>query len=45
MLGATLLMFPVIFTGRRVSRWEGFLLLAFYALYLGVLLSLPAGDP
>jgi hypothetical protein len=31
MLGITLLLFPLIFTGRRVSRWEG--------VYLGLLLT------
>ena len=39
MLGLTLLLFPVIFTGRRIARWEGILLLASYGLYLAVLLS------
>ena len=34
MLGLTLLLFPVIFTGRRIARWEGVLL-------LGVLRPLP----
>ena len=39
MLGLTLLLFPVIFTGRRIARWEGVLLLASYGLYLAVLLG------
>lgn len=43
MLGVTLLLFPVIYTGRRISRWEGVLLLATYVLYLTVLLSRMVG--
>ena len=43
MLGLTLLLFPVIFTARRIARWEGILLLASYGLYLAVLLG-RAGD-
>lgn len=39
MLGVTLLLFPVMFTGLRVSRWEGALLLAVYGVYLGLLLT------
>lgn len=35
----TLLLFPVMFTGRRISRREGFLLLASYGLYLALLLG------
>jgi cation:H+ antiporter len=38
MLGVTLLLFPIMFTGLRVNRWEGGLLLAAYCLYLGILL-------
>lgn len=38
MLGVTLLLFPVMFTGRVVNRWEGALLLLVYATYLGLLL-------
>jgi cation:H+ antiporter len=38
MLGVTLLLFPVMFTGLRVNRWEGVLLLAVYGVYLGLLL-------
>lgn len=38
MLAATLGLFPIIYTGRRVNRWEGALLLAGYAIYLAVLL-------
>ena len=41
MLGVTLLLFPIMFTGRKV-RWEGGLLLAAYCIYLGLLL---AGQP
>lgn len=38
MLGVTLLLFPVMFSGRVVNRWEGALLLLVYAVYLGMLL-------
>ncbi len=40
MLGVTLLLFPIMFTGLRVSRWEGGVLLSVYGVYLGLLLSL-----
>ena len=43
MLGLTLLLFPVMFTGRRIARWEGVLLLASYGLYLAVLLGRAQG--
>ena len=39
MLGVTVLLFPMMFTGFRVSRWEGALLLGAYGLYLWLLLS------
>lgn len=39
MLGVTLLLFPVMFTGLRVNRWEGALLLAVYGVYIGILLK------
>lgn len=39
MLGITLLLFPIMFSGFRVSRGEGVLLLAAYGAYLGLLLS------
>jgi len=38
MLGITLLLFPIMFTGFRVSRWEGGLLLAAYGTYMALLL-------
>jgi len=38
MLGITLLLFPIMFTGFRVSRWEGGLLLAVYGTYMALLL-------
>lgn len=41
MLGVTLLLFPLMFTGRRINRWEGGLLLAVYVVYLAVLLAQP----
>ena len=39
MLGVTVLLFPLMFTGFRVSRWEGGLLLGVYGIYLWLLLS------
>jgi len=39
MLGVTVLLFPLMFTGLRVNRWEGALLLGVYGLYLWLLLS------
>jgi cation:H+ antiporter len=39
MLGVTLLLLPLIFTGRRIARWEGAVLLASYGLYLAFLLG------
>jgi cation:H+ antiporter len=41
LLGVTILMFPLIFTGRRVSRREGALLLTTYAAYLAFTLFGP----
>lgn len=38
MLGVTLLLFPIIFTGRRISKLEGFILLASYGVYLTLLI-------
>lgn len=42
MLGVTLLLFPLLFTGRRIARWEGALLMTTYGVYLGALLARPA---
>jgi cation:H+ antiporter len=39
MLGITLLIFPILLTGARVSRWEGGVLLATYVVYIGILLG------
>ena len=39
MLGMTLLLFPLMFSSFRIDRWEGAVLLAAYAVYLGVLLT------
>lgn len=39
MLGITLLLFPIMYTGLRVNRWEGALLLGVYVTYLGLLLT------
>lgn len=41
MLGVTVLLFPVMRTGLRVSRWEGVGLLGLYGAYLVVLLARP----
>jgi cation:H+ antiporter len=41
MLGVTLLLFPIIFTGLRISRWEGGVLFAVYVVYLWLLLAAP----
>ena len=42
MLGVTLLLLPLMYSGFRVARWEGALLLAVYAVYLTQLLAAPA---
>ena len=39
--GVTVLLFPIMFTGRRVTRWEGGFLLSTYAAYLAILLFRP----
>jgi cation:H+ antiporter len=39
MLGTTLLLFPLMFTGRAVNRWEGAALLVLYCVYLSQLLA------
>lgn len=38
MLGVTLLLFPIIFTGRKISQLEGTILLGCYGLYLTLLI-------
>lgn len=38
MLGVTLLLFPIIFTGRRISQWEGLILLGCYGTYITLLI-------
>lgn len=38
MLGVTLMLFPIMFTGLQVNRWEGAGLFAAYGIYLGFLL-------
>jgi cation:H+ antiporter len=38
MLGTALLLFPVLWRGRRIDRWEGAVLVSAYALYLATLL-------
>ena len=39
LLGATILLFPIMLTGLRISRREGGLLVAVYAAYIGLLLA------
>lgn len=39
MLGVTALLFPLMFTSRRINRWEGGLLVAVYLAYLTLLLG------
>ena len=39
MIGAALLVLPLIYTGRRVERWEGVLLVAGYVAFTAVLVS------
>lgn len=39
MFGVTVLLFPLMYTGLRINRWEGAVLLAVYAAYLAVLLG------
>ena len=39
MLGVTALLFPLMFTGRRVNRWEGAVLWTAYCVYIGLLLT------
>lgn len=43
LLGITLLLFPILFTGRKISRAEGALFLATYGVFLGMILASPAG--
>ncbi len=38
MLGVTLLLFPLMYTGRRINRLEGLGLLVLYLVYMGLLL-------
>lgn len=38
MLGVTLLLFPIMFSGMRVARWEGAILLGVYGTYITLLL-------
>jgi cation:H+ antiporter len=41
MLGATVILLPILLNGRGVERWEGGVLIAIYAAYLGLLLKSP----
>lgn len=46
MLGLTILLFPLMFTGLRINRWEGALLLTIYCVYIWLLLTSPlAAEP
>ena len=38
MLGLTLVLFPIMFTAKLISRIEGFALLSLYVVYLSLLL-------
>jgi cation:H+ antiporter len=42
MLGVTLILFPILFTGLRISRIEGALLVSIYLVYLLILLKSPS---
>jgi cation:H+ antiporter len=37
MLGTALLLYPVLWRGRRIERWEGAVLFSAYGIYLGSL--------
>jgi cation:H+ antiporter len=39
MMAVTVLLFPIMFSGFRISRWEGVILLSVYAVYLWLLLA------
>lgn len=41
MLGVTLLLFPIIFTGRRINQFEGMILMGCYCIYLAQLICSP----
>jgi cation:H+ antiporter len=43
MVGTAILLVPLIWTGRRLSRGEGALLLAIYVVYVYLLLQRTAG--
>ncbi len=38
MVGVAVLVLPIVFTGHRIDRWEGAVLLSYYAAYVGVLI-------
>ena len=42
MLGLTLLLFPLMYTGRSIKRWEGAMLMIVYVIYVVRLLQRPA---
>ncbi|MEZ5286013.1 MAG: hypothetical protein R2712_14625 [Vicinamibacterales bacterium] len=41
MMGVTLLLFPMMYSGYRVTRWEGAVLLSVFAAYLTVMVTVP----
>lgn len=41
MMAVTLVLFPLMFTGKKINRWEGVLLLLVYAVYLFLLITVP----
>lgn len=45
MLGASVLVLPVFFTGYRISRWEGAVFIMLYILYLVFLILSASGHP
>ena len=45
MMAVAAVCLPMFFTGRCLARWEGFVLLAYYAAYTAVLILKAAGNP
>jgi cation:H+ antiporter len=45
MMAVAVVCLPMFFTGRCLARWEGFVLLAYYAAYTAVLILKAAGNP
>jgi cation:H+ antiporter len=38
MIAATIVLLPIFWNGFQIKRWEGFVLMSFYVLYVGYLL-------